>query len=112
MHWRFTKNGEINDVKRLTARHNPYSIGAYLWFKELGLQSLPSRWEELELHLKDLCDELKSGPKSMGDREKKECAYAIAFLWKDPPAGTAEEVEKFLKSQGVAEFIRRFLDCL
>jgi uncharacterized protein (TIGR02646 family) len=107
-----------HEVRYLAIRYRPHSLVAKVILEAKAPQSLPTPEEELEWLLEDLSSDLILkledlekcvNPTKLDENEAKELFWALAVLWKDPPAGTPQFVENFLDSRGLKDDVKAFL---
>lgn len=108
---------KIEEVREFAIRYRPHSIIAKQILEEVAPQFLPSPQEELKWLLTELMNDLVAkledlnelaGPSKIDENEAKELFWALAALWKDPPAGTSDDVKKFLESCGLREDVEQY----
>jgi uncharacterized protein (TIGR02646 family) len=112
---------KADEVRYLAVRYRPHSLVAKVILEAKAPQSLPTPQEELEWLLKDLSSDLilkledlekSANPTQLDENEAKELFWALAVLWKDPPAATPQFVEDFLESRGLKEGVESYLERL
>ncbi len=110
--------GRADEVRYLAIRYRPHSLVAKVILEAKTPQSLPTTREELEWLLKDLSSDLilkledldkSANPTKLDENEAKELFWALAVLWKDPPAETPQFVESFLDSRGLKDGVTAYL---
>ncbi len=116
------EEGDVVQARRLANRYQPHGHAVR---QMLGEQTaydleLPTSEEELRWHVEALIEDLKDSLDTLelvpdsSDAEKlaQEAVYALAVLWKSPPAATPEVVGGWLADLGCGELIEPFLDDL
>jgi len=112
---------KADQVRRMASRFQPHgiSIRQMLAAKVNGSGLIPSPIEELLMFLQDLLRELTRADKALREfpkskparRLQRQILWALAVLWKSPPAGPPELVEDYLTRHGrrdeVAKYYRR-----
>jgi uncharacterized protein (TIGR02646 family) len=105
-----SKQGEL---QMLASRYQPYGFAVRCMLREKAPQLLPSPEEELLWfvaalfeELKDAVDELKLDPSDRENRRlRNEICWALAALWKDPPAGSPAQFEAWLQAGGWRDLV-------
>jgi uncharacterized protein (TIGR02646 family) len=109
---------KADEVRDLAIRYRPHSLIAKVILEANAPESLPTPQEELEWLLKDLSADLilkledlerSANPTKLDENEAKELFWALAVLWKDPPAATPQFVEDFLDGLGLKEGVESYL---
>jgi hypothetical protein len=112
--------GKPEEVRHLAIRFQPHSLVAKQFLETHAPEVLPTPEEELEWLLDAFSRELLQKLKILEDapvdgpdlREAKELFWALAFLWKDPPAGTPELVRAFLDRKGLTDWVQPYFAAL
>jgi hypothetical protein len=109
---------KADEIRRMASRFQPHgiSIRQMLAAQQNSLELIPSPVEELLMFLQDLLRELSRANKALREFPKSKPArllqrqirWALAILWKFPPAGPPDLVEDFLKSHGCRDEVARY----
>jgi uncharacterized protein (TIGR02646 family) len=105
------RNGNLAKIarlKKMASRFRPHGIAVRQVLEELADDLLPSAEDDLRLLVHDFLELLKSVAQDLaqhpGDvlnfRQRAEILWALAVLWKDPPAGSPELIEDLLAESG------------
>jgi uncharacterized protein (TIGR02646 family) len=109
---------KADEVRYLAIRYRPHSLVAKAILEAKAPHLLPTPEEELEWLLKDLSSDLilkledleqSANPTELDKNEAKELFWALAVLWKDPPARTPQFVESFLETRGLKDHVQAFV---
>lgn len=113
--------GKVDEIRTLAIRYRPHSIVARQILESTAPQALPTPQEELQWLLEELSSELilkledlndPSLSSDVDEKEAKELLWALAVLWKDPPAGTAEFIAEILDRRGLKDLVSEYLELL
>jgi len=104
---------KASDVRELAIRYHPHSIVAKQILAEKAPAVLPTPVEELEWLLNQLTSDLISKLEDLQDpaaseldeNEAKELLWALAVLWRDPPAATPDFVSELLERRGLRDSV-------
>ncbi|MBI4910422.1 MAG: hypothetical protein HY820_42785 [Acidobacteria bacterium] len=98
-------------------RYRSHSLVVWQLLSRNAPAALPTAEQELEWLLRDLVTELgyklrqlDRGSTTLDDKELNEILYALATLWKDPPAGTSAAIEKFFDDRGLNVMKQKVLE--
>jgi hypothetical protein len=106
-------------LKRMASRYRPHGMAVRQMLSKLAPDLLPTQEDDLLLLVDDLLYDLKVAaqvqartPKSVPAlRVKQEVCWALAVLWRHPPATSAGQVEALLHASGSFSDVRRlYLD--
>lgn len=112
---------EFARVCVMAVRYRPHSLIAKQILAAHAPAHLPTPRQELLWLLGDFLKNLENITGLLkrwpGDArleiDRKEVAWSLAALWRDPPAGTsAADVETFLDSKGIIDLVRKFYERL
>lgn len=111
--------GKADEIKHLAIRFQPHSLVAKQILEAHAPGALPTPEEEIEWLLNSLSAELIQKLKDLrtewtdrDEREANELIWALAILWKDPPAGTPDSVKAYLDGKGLTELVQKFFALL
>lgn len=108
---------DFDKVRMLAVRYRPHSLVARQILAERFPAHIPKPKDELLWLMQDFMELLLLTNRSLtalpNDRSLKaqmeELVWSFAVLWRDPPPGTStDDVEDFLKAQGIRDTVHRF----
>jgi uncharacterized protein (TIGR02646 family) len=103
-------------VRRMASRYKPHGVAIRQMLEELAPEWLPSPEEELSWLVQDFLRDLDLAAKALAQapgsqvikKTAEEVLWALAVLWKHPPAASAAQVEAWLQAaswrDAVAEY--------
>ena len=108
------KRGERRELQRRASRYSAHALTARAFLASVAPNLLPGALEELTWFIEDLCERLRSHretetPSGSEVRRARVIVWALACLWKDPPAGTPEDIERCLERLGCKKLVQRYL---
>jgi len=112
---------KADEVRTLAIRYRPHSLVAKHILQAIAPHVLPTAEEELEWLLEGLKSELLDKLEDLRDpvtateldeNEAKELLWAFALIWKDPPVGLPDIIQKFLERNGLKECVEEYLRLL
>jgi len=112
---------KADEVRHLAIRYRPHSLVAKQILEVLAPHALPTAEEELAWLLNELTSELihkLEDLKNVADvseldkNEAKELLWALAVLWKDPPAGRPDSVAEFLDRRSLKGIVAEYVSLL
>ncbi len=95
----------VEDLRRMASRFAPHGITVRAVLKDFAEELLPSPEEELSWLVDGFVELLKTYDEEL---ERERILWALAVLWKDPPAGTTAQVEAWLVAKDVVDEIRPY----
>ena len=115
--WKMLREGKREELRRRASRYKPYSLTVRSFLRDAAPDLIPDAESELRWFVSELCQDLK-GRRDL--RFEEDCGGAsiirreniirwiLAVLWKDPPAGTAADIEKTLDAYGIKAPVEKF----
>ncbi|APR87946.1 hypothetical protein A7982_13295 [Minicystis rosea] len=114
---RLHRAGKLDQLRKRASRYCCHCLTVRSFIETYAPDLFPDATSELQWFMGRLCRRLLSlldrrerrGRKSDALlRRASEIAWTLAYLWKDPPVGTAEDVARFLEQNGCKERVQRY----
>jgi uncharacterized protein (TIGR02646 family) len=108
------KRGELDDLRKRASRYRPHSLTARAFLAAVAPHLLPDAREDLTWFVESLCERLlplvecRQSSASVA-RRARVIKWTLAYLWKDPPVGTPEDVERCLERLRCKKIVQRYL---
>lgn len=111
------REGKHDKLRRRASRYRHHAATVRSFLGVYAPELLPDGGSELTWFLTDLCERLKADLDERGrwrarpgsNRSRAiEIVWALAYLWMDPPAGTAEDVARLLERMECKRLVERY----
>jgi uncharacterized protein (TIGR02646 family) len=107
------RDSDFNEARRFAVRYRKHSLVAKQMLINLAPTELPTAEYELRWLINDIFETLRLTLKLLEDdpddiqrRNIKELLWSLAILWRDPPVGSAADMEDLLTREGVVDSVR------